>query len=239
MKQDTISEIERAIETVRLFNEDKREAVEGTLQKSLDLLKVYTSCVSSMQKGSDIEKLLARRMLDTAKTYNEVVREAKMPPATISDALKRFFLKIAGRKVDTPLIRDEIYIPIHIQYGRDEPEGLAHHKITVQKESASGKMLSALQAVQRGSDADYNTLKQPELDLFRTKALTLLVTQDDHPITLTEALHLVQESEITCTLEEGAYLLQDNVVRLSQKIIPFPGVELEITGAFQRDTFSS
>ncbi len=226
MKQN----LAQAIENVRLFNEQKEEAIDGSLEESLDVLKVYTSAIWQMQKGSTDEQELAKRMLETAKTYNEVVRKSNSPPKSLSDILKQFFKKFAG--FPEAQIRDEIYLPVHIQFSTEED---LKHKITFSKEETSGKILSALQAVQRASDSQ--EVKQYEVDLFRVKALTLLLNQSDFPITINEALTLIHETEITCTRIEGAYLLHDNEVLLEQTITVFPGVKVTIKGAFSRDTF--
>ncbi len=229
MKQDTLVDIERAIETVRLFNEQKYAGVDDSLEKSLDLLKVYTSAFSYRQKGTPEEKLLAKRVLDTAKGYNEFVRKAYLEPSTISGILKHFLQRVAGKK---RYVAREIHIPAYI-----ESEPKPAHKITHQKEIPSSKIFSVLQSVQRNSDADYSMPKQTEVDLFRNKSITLLLDQIDFAITLTDALELTQKSPIAYNLEEGAYLLSDNIMHLSQKMCPFPGIDIEISGALQRDTY--
>ncbi|MCE5295302.1 MAG: hypothetical protein LLF94_11920 [Chlamydiales bacterium] len=212
--------IERAIETVRLFNEQKPKTLESddSLQKSLDLLKIYTSAAPYLQKGSEKERHLAKRVLETAKKYNEVVRVANKPPESLGDILLHFFAKL-GKK--STLVHHEIHIP---------------HQITV-KEQTPDKIRSVLQSVQRNSDADYSLPKQTELDLFRTKALSLLLEQHVYELSMPEAIGLIQKTPISYRLDEGAYLLQDNILQLNQILQPLPGVEITLTGAFQRDPF--
>ncbi len=233
MKQDTLSDIERAIENVRLFSKQKEEAIDGSLEESVDILKVYTSAISHMQNGSEKEQELAKRMLEATKEYNEVVRLLKCPPESLSGILKQFFKKFAG--YPEAKVRDEIILPVHIQFSTEDVETLSLHKITLQKEDASGKILSVLQSVQRASDTE--TIKPQERDLFYTKCLTLLLNQTEFPISIKEALHHIHNSEITSTLVEGAYLLHDTILQLEQSIKPFPGVEITLKGAFWRDSF--
>lgn len=225
-----ITDIERAIETVRKFNEEQHSTPQGPLQASLDLLKVYTSATPYLQKGSEKEKLLAAQVVEVAKKYNELVRQQKLPLTSISSLLKQFFLRIAGKRAYKPLIHHEIHIP----HSATHLAVLSPYKIT-RKAQASEKILSVLQTVQRNSDADYSGPKQAELDLFRTKCLSLLSSETRISVTLEEALVLIKNCPISYTLEEGAYLLHDNILHLSLSVIPLPGITLELIGAFQRD----
>lgn len=235
MKQENIiasriTDIERAIETVRKFNEEQHSTPQGPLQASLDLLKVYTSAAPYLQKGSEKEKLLAAQVVEVAKKYNELVRQQKLPLTSISGILKQFFLRIAGKREYKPLIHHEIHIP----HSATHLAVLSPYKIT-RKAQASEKILSVLQTVQRNSDADYSGPKQAELDLFRTKCLSLLSSETRISVPLEEALVLIKNCPISYTLEEGAYLLHNNILHLSLSVIPLPGITLELIGAFQRD----
>lgn len=192
--------IERALETVREFTEQK--SAPKDLQPSLDLLSAYTSALPR------IDSSLARRVVETARTYNERVRQEELEPASVSGILRELFSKLSGKK---RVRRHEIYIP-----------------------TFSDKILSVLQSVQRNSDADFGAPKQVEIDLFKTKALTLLV---DAGITLVEALSLIKTGSISYSLTEGAYLLQGNALHLRMHTSRLPGCEYEIQGSFQRDSF--
>lgn len=221
---------------MRQFNEQKHKASQGmlhtSLQESLDLLKIYTSAAPYLQKGNAREKQLATQVVEVAKKYNELVRHKVQSPATLRHILKQFFSKIGRNRDHKNLSHHEIHIP----YISTEIAVSSPHKIT-RKDRHSDKILSVLQSVQRNSDADYSAPKQPELDLFRTKCLTLIREQDTVPLSLEEAFLLIQTSPITYTIEEGVYLVSDNILHLHQTLSPLPGIEMSVVGSFQRDPF--
>jgi len=207
-KNDQILDIEHAIETVRLFKEHKEATTCSKLQKSVDLIKVYTTLYGDMQQGTDEQKLLADRILDAAKGYNEEVRKEKVRTASLSSIIKRFFLRMAGKAEHRLLAEAEIPIPAKF---------------------STDKIKSVLQSVQKNSDHAFGTPKQEELDLFRTKVVSLLQDYKEVALSFDEAITLVRKSPISHLFEEKGS------VQLSQKISPLPGVEIEATGLFQRD----
>lgn len=220
----------------------KQQEIKGTLQQSLDLLKVYSSALVHMQKGSDGEKNLAKRVLMAATTYNAFVRQAKQHPHSLSGMLKLFLLKIAGWAVDEELIKNEIHIPQTVEVSSEhEPtsyEKLLGHKIShKQNSSTAKKVLSLLQSTKRYVAEDLSRPKEEELDLFRVKAMTLLQTEKTFPYSLEESISLVQACPIEYSLHEGAYLLNGNAIELRMSLSNFPGIETKVKGAFLRDTF--
>ncbi len=219
MKQETLFDIERAIECVRHYNEQKQDSEDSSLQKSVDLLKVYTSAFSERPKASLEEQQLIDRIIDTAKKFNERLRQEKSAPATISGILKELVLRAVGKYAPKPLVQHEIHIPQEQKYSQE-------------------KVFSVLQSIQRNSDDTEGRPRQLELDLFSNKALTMLLKHNQVPMTVNEALLLIHKSPLYHTFEGGTYLVSDNVIHLVQKICPLPGVEIEISGAFQRDSAS-
>src|SRR5262245_20559264 len=107
---------------LRQRQHEKHKAIKGTLQESLDVLKVYSSALVHMQKGSDVDRVLAKRVLLAANTYNDWVRTAKHKPDTVSGKIKQFFLKMAGWAIDEELMQTEINIPETQEYSSAERE---------------------------------------------------------------------------------------------------------------------
>jgi len=217
----------------------KQQAIIGTLQESLDLLKVYSSALVHMQKGSEGDKILAKRVLMAANTYNAFVRQAKQHPNSLSGMIKLFLLKMAGWAVDDELIKNEIHVPQTLESSSEKAptsyEKQLGHKIShKQKSRTAKKVLSILQSTKR---VDLGVPKTEEIDLFRVKAMTLLQTEKTLPYSLEESISLVKSCPIEYSLHEGAYLLNGYVIELRTKISNFPGIETQIKGAFQRDTF--
>ena len=218
---------------LRQRQEQKHNAIKGTLQASLDILKVYSSALVHMQKGTALDRSLAERVLSAASTYNDFVRQRKGQPDTVSGRIKRFFLDMAGWSMDVDIIQEEIHIPETLQYSSSSHEPLLNHKITFQKESrTSKKVLNVLHAVH-----DRNAPLQQEIDLFRVKAISLLLHQETLPYSLEEVLSLVHSCPIDVSYHEAGYLLNGHTFQLRQVISNFPGIEIEIKGSFQRDNF--
>lgn len=172
-----IHDIERAVELVRLFNEKKHTEFDSSLIQSLDLLKVYSLATPEMQKGTEKERQLAQKILETVKAYNALVKKAKEPPATISGIIKELFDKVSRKEKEQP--QHEIFLPIHKEYSS----------------GTSAKIHGIALAVQQ---------KQVELDLFRLKAITLTQEQTEVPLPLKEALELIQKSPIATTEVVGS-----------------------------------
>ncbi len=214
MKNERVLDIEHAIETVRLFKEQKGEETHARLQKSVDLIKMYTTLYRDMQQGTDEQKKLSERILDAAKGYNEELYREKIGTSTLAGIIKRFFLRMAGKRGLELLAESEIPIP--------------------QKYSTE-KIKSVLVSIQKRSDLDHGLARQEELDLFRTKVVSLLQEYKEVPFGFEEAITLVKMSPIEHLFEEGSYLTHESIVHLSQKISPLPGVVVVAEGAFQRD----
>ncbi len=216
MKNEKVLDIEHAIEAVRLFKEQKGQETHARLQKSVDLIKMYTTLYSDMKRGTEEEQKLAERILDAAKGYNEEIVREKISTSTLSGIIKRFFLRMAGKPRLELLEKSEIPLP--------------------QKYSTE-KIKSVLISIQKNTDAAHGTPRQEELDLFRTKIISLLQEYKEVPFTFEEAITLVKKSPIDHLFETGRYLTHESIVHLSQKISPLPGVEVEAVGAFQRDMY--
>ena len=235
---------------VRTFSQAKRKkqdiqrtAIKGTLLRSVDMIKIYSSALTQqIQEPTVLEKSLAERILACAVRYNAMVRQVKDKPKSISQKIKHFFLSVAGWSIDEELAESEIPLPSLLQKetsSKKSHESIHSHKFTFHiRDSTTRKIASIIQSAHVVSDYEKALPKIAELDAFRLKGLTLLSQQTLVPFaSMKELLGLLHETPIESTLLEPTAQEEaiDPLICLKQKIFLFPGEEIEIRGTFQRD----
>jgi len=226
---------------VRSKQKEKRKAISQKLQESVDLLKIYSSAIKHMQKGSAHDAALADRFLQCIKNYNTLVQRTKETTFSLKNKIKRFFYSIAGWKVDDALLQSEIFLPETSEYVLQSKEvsesSLLGHKITIKNEPEN-KFIQLLQDAQAKSQGIPLEPKRQELDAFRLKAHTVL----QHHETLTalsykELVAYLLRYPIEAEPVSGDFGYGVTAVSLCQKLSEFPGETLEIRQVFQRDSF--
>ena len=237
-----LSSLEKTLHFVQTFSplhrakaKEKEKALAGTLRESVDLIKIYSSALKHMQKGTTSDQALAKRLLHAVSTYNALVRQTRNPAKSLTGRLKRFFFTMAGWKIDDELISSEIHVPETVEYSSGQPTTLLKHRVTIQKES---RLTALVQNIHKLSEQEKIKPKKEELDAFRLKALTMLRNQKHLASTpLDELIYLIQTTPIESEQVEGSHGYATTVLSLQQVICPFPGEEIELSGEFQRDSF--
>jgi hypothetical protein len=235
---------------IRAFSQEKRKAqeirrkaIEGTLTRSRDMvnlmINLYSSPQQEMQDQTREELTLAERIFHAAERYNEVIRQARKDPDTISQKIKKFFFGVAGWELNDEIVGKEIVIP-RSTYLKTRPsanESIHIHKITpLVKDRTTLKIASIIQSGHVLTEYERSLPKLWEIDCFKMKALSLIsnfaLLQElpyEQKISLIRT-HLIEICE-TC----GNDADETTTVTLKQTIVASPGLEIEVKGSFERD----
>ena len=234
---------------IRLFSEKKdneriahQKAIKGTLLKSIDLIKIYSSAIDKMLQGSTEERQLATRLEHCAFEYNSIISKAKENQFSLVTKVKKFFLNIAGWDIAEDTSLHEIHLPRasfqrHDVTVNDIEHSFGHKLANDRHQDLSKKISLLLKSVPTATDFDPFIPRQSEIDALKMKSLLFLQRHIEFcHLSLREIIDLVQSTKVCpYTTNEHPHNIKEPIIAIRQTFSCFPGETAEFVGCFQRD----